>query len=78
MLLKLPCQVEYGGVEIYLHAFLTATLCRGEWLDSRFGRVLLKDGTLMQIQLWAGWVPEELWDPRNLATKRGVPVVCIL
>jgi hypothetical protein len=28
----------YGGVDVYIHVFLTSALVEGEWLDSRPGR----------------------------------------
>jgi hypothetical protein len=47
---------EYGGVDVYIHIFLTSPLAGGEWSASRPGRVT--PGTH-----WiGGWVdPKPVW-----------------
>jgi hypothetical protein len=30
----------YGGVDVYIHIFLTSALAGGEWSDSRSGRYI--------------------------------------
>jgi hypothetical protein len=39
----------YGGVEIYLHAFLASALDGGEWSASRFGLLTPRERTHMNI-----------------------------
>jgi hypothetical protein len=34
----------YGGVDVYIHIFLTSTLAAGEWLASPYGRFTLEKG----------------------------------
>jgi hypothetical protein len=48
----------YGGVDVYIHIFLTSALAGGEWLDSRPGR--FTPGERAPDTHWiGGWV-----DPR--------------
>jgi hypothetical protein len=39
-ILKYHTLKTYGGVEVYLHEFLTLALDLGEWLASRFRRII--------------------------------------
>jgi hypothetical protein len=49
---------EYGGVDVYIHIFLTSALAGGEWSASRLGR--FTPGERSPGTHWiGGWV-----DPR--------------
>jgi hypothetical protein len=51
----------YGGVDIYIHAFLTSTLVQGEWSASRLCRCTLGERALGTHWI-GGWVaPEPVW-----------------
>jgi hypothetical protein len=48
----------YGGVDIYIHMFLTSALVGGEWSAQRIGRFTL--GEITPVTHWiGGWL-----DPR--------------
>jgi hypothetical protein len=51
----------YWGVEVYLHAFLTSALDRGEWSASRSVRLTPEKEFLVPIGQEAGWVPDPFW-----------------
>jgi hypothetical protein len=45
----------YGGLDIYIHVFLTSALVGGEWLASRLGR--FNPGEKAPVTHWiGGWV----------------------
>jgi hypothetical protein len=40
---------EYGGVDVYIHVFLTSALVGGEWSASRTGRFTPRDEPAVTI-----------------------------
>jgi hypothetical protein len=50
-----------GGVDVYIHIFLTLALERGGWLVSRPGRFTLGKEPPVPIGQEAGWAPEPVW-----------------
>jgi hypothetical protein len=48
----------YGGVDVWIHIFLTSALAGGEWSDSRRSRFIPGEGALGTNWI-GGWV-----DPR--------------
>jgi hypothetical protein len=54
-----------GGVETYLHAFLTSALDGGEWFASRPLCFTAEERTPVHIGYEAGLVPELVWTLRQ-------------
>jgi hypothetical protein len=58
----------YGGVEVWLHSFLTSVLDGGEWVDST-------PRSHCSRELEAGWAPQLVWtffvDERNFLPLQG-------
>jgi hypothetical protein len=53
----------YGGMDVYIHIFLTSALVGGEWSASRPGR-FNPGGTAPGTHWIRGWVdPEPVWTP---------------
>jgi hypothetical protein len=50
-----------GGVDIYLHEFLTFTLDGGELLVSRCDRSTPREAAPVDTGQEAVWVPESVW-----------------
>jgi hypothetical protein len=55
----------YGGVDVYIHVFLTSALVGGEWSDSSSGRFTLGETAPVPIWQEAGWTPEPVWTARR-------------
>jgi hypothetical protein len=51
----------YGGVDVYIHIFLTSSLVGGEWSASRPGRFTPGKDTPVPIGLEVGWTSEPVW-----------------
>jgi hypothetical protein len=49
----------YGGMKVYLHAFLISEFDWGGWADSRPGRFTSSEITADNHQMW-GWVDPAL------------------
>jgi hypothetical protein len=51
----------YGGVDVWIHIFLTSVLAGGEWPVSRLGRFTLWERAPNPIGWEVLWTPEEVW-----------------
>jgi hypothetical protein len=51
----------YGGVDVYIHIFLTSALVGGELSASRPGRFTSGKESPVAIVQEVGWTPELIW-----------------
>jgi hypothetical protein len=52
----------YGGVDVYIHIFLTTALARGEWSDSRPARSTPRGKSpRYPLDREVGWTSEPVW-----------------
>jgi hypothetical protein len=51
----------YGGVDVYIHIFLTSALAGGEWSTSRPGRFTPREKAPVTIAEEVAWTPEPVW-----------------
>jgi hypothetical protein len=51
----------YGGVDVWIHVFLTAALVRGELSASRPGHFTPEKELSAPTGKEAGWAPEPVW-----------------
>jgi hypothetical protein len=51
----------YGGVDVWIHIFLTSTLAGGKWSTSRLGKFTPKERAPVPIGQEAGWAPKPVW-----------------
>jgi hypothetical protein len=61
----------YGGVDVYIHVFVTWALVGGEWSASRLATLLLWKESPVSIGQEAGWVSEPVlmtWRRENFLT----------
>jgi hypothetical protein len=75
LLIKHYAKKAYGGVDVYIHLFLTSALAGGEWSASRPGRFI--PGERAPGTHWIGsWEADCLDDveERNFLTLRGLEI----
>jgi hypothetical protein len=51
----------YGGVDVYIHIFLTSALVGGEWSDAHPGRFILGERDLGCPKPVGTWRTENSW-----------------